>query len=215
MATSAKPAPVRMAARRLSSPKANGPGASGLDGGRGGKRCAVERIGSESQRLSAGLRQQAKAMRPPAFSERLRLAKAASGCSKNITPKREKSTSTGSGEVHTCPSPCTKLAFLTPLASAAARASSSSMAEASSPVIRPDPIRPAISMVVSPQPHPTSSTTSPSLNSALTMAVRPMGSSCRSSRPCSCRQVLPMASFHRPICSALGEVDMADSLLVR
>src|SRR6185295_11948648 len=90
MRISEKPLWLRMSSKRLGSAKAKGPGASGSGGGSSGRNGLAASNGSDAQGFSAGLRQQTKAMRPPGFRALRILAKAATGASKNITPKREK-----------------------------------------------------------------------------------------------------------------------------
>ncbi len=89
IAMSLKPAPERIASTRFGSAKAKGPGAPGSGGGAGGNRWATEAMGRVMIGFWSGLRQHRKASRPPGFSARRRLLKAAVGSAKNMTPKRE------------------------------------------------------------------------------------------------------------------------------
>ena len=82
-----------MARTRSASAKANGPGAPGVGGGGGRQVLRRGRSGTVISGFSASARQQTKASRPPGFRAPRRLAKAAGGSAKNITPKREKTAS--------------------------------------------------------------------------------------------------------------------------
>src|SRR5213078_3434430 len=84
------PLSERMASTRFASEKAKGPGASGSAGGCSGKNGLAAIRGADAQGFSGGVRQQTKATRPPGFKAFRICAKAATGSSKNITPKREK-----------------------------------------------------------------------------------------------------------------------------
>ena len=90
---SASPASARIPRTRSASANANGPGASGGGGVGGGTCCNAAKSGTVIQGFSGSDFQQWKPRRPPGASARARLANAARGSWKNITPKREKITS--------------------------------------------------------------------------------------------------------------------------
>ena len=84
-------------ARASASPNANGPGASGGGGAGNAMCCAAAITGAIIHGFLSRGCQQTKASRPPGRSARRRFANAATGSAKNITPKREKTTSNGAG----------------------------------------------------------------------------------------------------------------------
>src|SRR6185437_15579122 len=92
--------------------------------------------GAKAHTFSVGARQQTNTRRPPGFKALRMLPKAAAGSAKNITPKREATTSNCGVNGWTEASASTKAVFLPPRA-ARARASASMGAEMSSPTARP------------------------------------------------------------------------------
>jgi hypothetical protein len=80
-----------MRSTRPASAKAKGPGAAGSGGG---TTRSTAPSGTATHGFSSRARQQSMTSRPPGFSARRRLAKAAAGSAKNMTPKRETSRST-------------------------------------------------------------------------------------------------------------------------
>ena len=115
-------------------------------------------------------------------------AKAASGSSKNITPKRLTTTSNGWSKEAVWASPWVK-SMSTPRSSARRRATSSMGAERSRPVTRPPgPTARAASRLIAPLPHPTSKTRSPNSSAAAVSSRRPKGASMESKRSASVTQ---------------------------
>src|SRR6185295_17718011 len=138
---------------------ANCPGASGRRGGNSGSSGAAARSAAVMNGFSAGLRQAMKRISAPGAAARRRLAKARTGSSKNMTPKREVIRSKDAGSnAKSCASAQMNFAATFALA-ARARATSIIGAEMSMPVPRPfAPMRRAAASVVAPVPQPTSST---------------------------------------------------------
>ena len=106
--------------------------------------------------------------RPPGRVARRRLAIAAAGLVKNIVPKRAKQTSNGCSNFTVCPSASWNAAPATPARAASARPISRNGSQQSIPSALP--VARASSMVVSPNPHPTSSTRSPGWTGCISSA---------------------------------------------
>ena len=153
--------------------------------------------------FSSRVRQQRNASLPPRRSAFLRLANAAAGSSKNMTPKLLSTTSKiPAWNGCTWASATSNLALATPAAAASRRASATWIRDKSAPRACPLRAARAARMVVSPQPHPMSRTFSPSwiCAAASNRAVsRSRIGSCRSRCSMKC---LPLAPFQSSACSA-------------
>ena len=142
------------------SAKANCPGASGRRTGRFGSSGAAARSAVVMNGFSAALRQATNRSSAPSFAARRRFAKARTGSSKNITPKREMIMSKLAGSnAWICASAQMKLRRHAPSRSARARAAAIIGSEMSMPMQWPfAPSSRATASVVLPVPQPTSST---------------------------------------------------------
>ena len=129
-------------------------------------------------------RQRTVADRPGASLCR-RLAKAATGSAKNMTPKRENSRSTA-GSVTVLASATRISAFVRPAAAIRSRARVVIGCDTSRPKTWPvGPTRRASSSVVAPQPQPVSRTCSPAAGAAARRAMAVSGSNTASRRSCA------------------------------
>ncbi len=194
MPIAVKPAVERISATFCRSPKAKGPGAFG-SAGAGCTMSRIAAIGSRTQSFSCAPRQHTKASRPPGFNARRICVKAATGSSKNITPKREKRRSkcpAGSGAVA-----ASALRNSTGMpAGVAVRAISTSCSDMSTPrTYPPAPTRSASGKVEVPDPQPISRICSPGRASAAAIAALPKSSSITSSRARFAAQRLPLSPF--------------------
>ena len=155
--TSLQPASARMPRVRSGSARPYGPGVFGMRAGRS-RRPLVARAVSVMNGFSAGSRQQTKRRRAASVAAPRRLAKAATGSAKNITPSRETIRSKLAGsKSKVWASPKTK-SIGTPAALARSRAARSSGSEMSAPTVRASgPSSRARASVVKPAPQPTSS----------------------------------------------------------
>src|SRR5947209_9405124 len=194
-AISVKPAAVRMRATRPRSPNENGPGASGSGGAVGGTMPLIASIGRRTQSFSAMLRQQTKATRAPGLSARRIWANAPVGSSKNITPKRENRMSNApSGSSALLASATWNRTGVSGGASARARPISGS--DMSMPSTWPPaPTRAARAKLDAPAPQPTSSTRSPVMGAAASIAAWPNTASMASSRAWLATQCSPLRPF--------------------
>ncbi len=185
--------------------KAKGPGLPGGGSFGSGTTAIAAARGSANHGFRSTGCQQTKARRPPGLVARARLAKAATGSSKNITPNLEATTSKWpAGSCATCASASRTSTLARPLDAARSCSRSRSGRDTSRPITRPaGPTRPASSSVVAPLPQPTSSTWSP--GDAATAASR----GGRNTASIVSRQVLA----GHPLVGALL-VPVADLLLV-
>ena len=180
MATSRKPASVRIPRRRSLSARAKGPGACGSGGSMGGRRSRAAASGAKAHGLSRRGRQQTKTIRPPGASAVRRLRKAAAGSAKNITPKREKRRSKSGANRRSAASATSNVTGAPP---ARPRASSIIGAEMSTPTTEPPgATRPAMTSEVVPQPQPTSRTRSPARGAARSITAVEIDARLRSIR---------------------------------
>ena len=153
--------------------------------------------------FSSRVRQQRNASLPPRRSAFLRLANAAAGSSKNITPKLLSTTSKfPAWNVCSWASTTSNLTLATSAAAASRRASATWTRDKSAPRACPLGVARAARMVVSPQPHPISRKFAPSRVCAAAsnrLVNRPLIRSCRSR--CSMKY-RPLAPFQSSACFA-------------
>ena len=157
------------------------------------------------------------ASRPPGRRARARLAKAAAGSSKNMTPKWLMTTSTtASQKGWTWASPTTNVTLARPSAAAASAAWSTIWRDRSMPrAVTPGAAR-AARRVASPFPHPTSSTNSSAAMAAAVSSGPTRSASAGAARAWDSAQLAPSGPFQASACEELGReddvvVDMARS----
>ena len=160
--------------------------------------------------------QAANTSRPPGLSAFAILAKAATGSSKNITPKRDIMASTDAGaKAWVCASAKTKLVFAKPAAAARLRARSSSWAAISTPVICPvAPTADAAAMQLAPVPQPMSSTASPGIRATRCRTCVSTGDSSASRSASRTIHCVPAPEAQNSACAVLAS-DISCSFAIR
>ncbi len=191
-----------MASTRSRSAKPNCPGAPGRRAGSRGNSGAAARSAVVMNGFSAAARHARKRNAAPSRAARRRFAKAATGSSKNITPRRETMVSNPAGaKAWVCASAHTKRAC-EPARSARARAASIIGAEMSMPTHSPaSPDGLASASVTAPVPQPTSSTRPRGRPATASVSSVPSGANSRSSSGCRSTQARPAGPFHSRDCS--------------
>ena len=140
--------------------------------------------------------------RPPGLNARRKLANAATGSPKNITPKRENSRSVEPGG-KSCAAASVSSQSRLPIPTERLRASSIMGPDTSSPVTWPvGPTRRASAIEVAPLPHPMSSTRSPGCTAASVMAASATGASAASICSCFVIQRVTAGPFQKANCWA-------------
>ncbi len=170
-------------------------------GGGDGRSAVTTRSGTSTHAFCRGDAHTTAANRPPGRSARSRLAKASGGSSKNITPKREKQRSKDASKDCVCAS---ALKYRT-LPGASARAAARNGSQRSIPRTLPEgPNRSASSVVVEPNPQPTSSADSPGAGASASMAARPKGASAVWSASRMPKKRGALTSFQIRFCSSFA-----------
>ena len=148
------------------------------------------------------------ASRPPGRRARARLAKAAAGSSKNITPKWLTTTSvTASQKGCTWASPETNVTLVRPSSAAASAACSTISLDRSMPrAVTPGAAR-AARRVAPPIPHPTSSTNSSAEMAAAVSSGPTRSASSGEARAWDSAQLAPSGPFQASACGVLGRGD--------
>ncbi len=163
--TESHPAAASIEAVRPASANAVGPGASGADGSGCGSSLSM-RICEPRLNIgfSSSLRQQANTSRAPGAAAERTFANAASGSSKNMTPKRETTRSNGAPEVSARRSSVCASAMRTVASGTRRRAAAAMPSEMSTPTTS----APAAALFASsvPVPQPTSSNRRPATGAA-------------------------------------------------
>ena len=204
MSISAQPLSCRMEATRCRSAKENCPGASGRRAGMFGSSRAAARSAVVMNGFSAALRQAMHRSLTSSIAARRRFAKATTGLSKNMTPKREMTMSKLAGsKAWVCASARMKLAGSSSR-SARARATAINGSEMSTPVQWPfAPSRRAAASVVLPVPQPTSRTRCADAARTSSTSRSSNGLNSWSSTSCRSTQARPPRPFHSAVCSSL------------
>ena len=187
---------------RSPSARPNWPGAPGTGGGTSSRPAAASGA-AVMKGFSPGSRQTIARSAPPGDAAARRLANAAGGSSKNITPNREATTRGPGPKSWRCASAATK-GTSRPARDTRSRAAVSMGSETSTPVTAvPAPSRRASARVVAPVPHPTSSTEGMPGAASATRSTRSSssGTYMASRTPCRRTHAPPPGPFHCAACS--------------